>query len=159
MEGPAVEAFYAMVSHDTYCQKLLESDTVDSQIFRDVLSALLPSSKPTFCACLACLATQQWDLVASKGRESTVKGKESAARGGAESGSMLVAPDVLITICWRIQEAVLVDLLSVCFCVCLYFLTNWGLLSTALNCLLLAFVTAHPAAPSHSAVSNLLKHL
>ncbi len=113
VEGPAVEALHAMVSHDTYCQKLLESNTVDSQTFWDVLSALLPSAQLTFGACLARLATQHWDLAASKGRESTVKGKESAPRGGVESGSRLVSRDIMVTICSRIQEAVLVGFLFV----------------------------------------------
>ena len=113
VEGPAMEALHAMVSHDSYCQKLLESDTVDSQTFQEVLTALEPCAQLTFGACLARLATHHWDLAASKARESTVKGKESALRGGVEPGSRLVPPDKLVTICRRIQEAVLVGFLFV----------------------------------------------
>ena len=101
------------MSHDTYCQKLLESDTVDSQTFRDVLSCLLPSSELTFGACLARLATQHWDLAATKARESTSKGKESAPRGDVEPGSRLVPQDIRDTICSCIQEAVLVGFLLI----------------------------------------------
>jgi len=113
VEGPAVEALHAMVSHDKQFQKLLESDTVDSQTFRDVLCCLLPSSELTFGACLARLATQHWDLAASKGRESIVKGKESAPRGVVEPGSRLVPQDIRVTICSSIQEAVLVGFLFI----------------------------------------------
>ena len=108
VEGPAVEALHAMVSHNTYCKKLLESDTVDSQTFRDVLSCLLPSSELTCGACLARLATHHWDLAASKAQESTSKGKESAPRSGVEPGSRLVPKDIRDIICSCIQEAVLV---------------------------------------------------
>ena len=113
VEGPAVEALHAMVSHDKYCQKLLECDTVDSQTFRDVLSALLPSSELTFGACLARLATQHWDQAASKGSESTVKGKDSAPRGVVEPGSSLVPQDIRVTICSSVHKAVLVGFLFI----------------------------------------------
>ncbi len=112
VEGPAVEVLHAMFSHDTYCQKLLESDTVDSQTFQDVMSALLPSAQLTFGACLARLATKHWDLAASKAWESSAKAKEPAARG-AEAGSRLVFQGTLIMICSHIQEAVLVGLLFI----------------------------------------------
>ncbi len=168
VEGPAVEALHAMVSHNTYCRKLLESDTVDSQTFQEVLSCLLRSAQLTFGACLACLAIQHWDLAASKARESKVKAKESAPRG-AESGSRLVYQGTLITICSHIQEAVLVGSLFIhlgssrpphsCLCVAQHTLTSLVLLSTNFKCLLLGFVNAHPAALSHSAVSNIPTHL
>ncbi|DBA88769.1 TPA: hypothetical protein ACH3X1_004186 [Trebouxia sp. C0004] len=110
VEGPAVEALHAIVSHDTYCQKLLESHTVQSHTFPEVLSALVQSAQLTFGACLARLATQYWDLAASKARESTATAKRSAPRGGVESGSRLVPQDVLIMICGCVQEAVLAPL-------------------------------------------------
>ena len=114
VEGPAVEALHAMVSHDTYCQKLLESDMGHSHTFQEVLSALVqPSAQLTFGACLARLATHHWDLAANKARESTAQAKESVLRGGTETGSRLVPPDVLIMICSRIQEAVLVGFLFI----------------------------------------------
>ena len=97
VERSVVEALHAMVSHNAYCQKLLESDTVDPKTFQEVLSTLLPSGQLTFGACLAHLATQHWDL----------------AGGGAESGSRLVDQGTLITICSHIQEAVLVGFLFI----------------------------------------------
>ncbi len=109
VEGPALEALHAMVSHDTYCQKLLESDTLDPEIFQEVLSTLLPSAQLTFGACLARLATQHWDPAATKAREATVFSKESAPRGVVEPGSRLVYQDTLMAIGSHIQEAVLVS--------------------------------------------------
>ncbi len=157
---------HAMVSHDTYCQKLLESDTLDPETFQEVLSTLLPSAQLTFGACLARLATHHWDLAATKAKESTVFSKESAPRGVVEPGSRLVYQDTLLAICSQIQEAVLVRSLFIhlghascpphsCLCVAQHTLASFVLLFTNFKCLLLDFVNAHPAALSCSAMSNI----
>jgi len=112
VERSAVEALHAMVSHDSYCQKLLESGTVDSETFQGVLPCLADRRwQLTFGACWARLATQHWELAVGKARKSTVFGKESAPGGGVEPGSRLVSPDILVTICRHIQAAVLVGFL------------------------------------------------
>lgn len=107
VDGPAVEALYAIVSHNTYCQKLLESNTVDSETFSEVLFALSLSAQFTFEACLARLATHHWDMAASKARESGTKAREPAPRG-AEAGSRLMSQGTLMAICDHLQVAVVV---------------------------------------------------
>ena len=97
----AVAAFHAIVSHEAYCQLLLEHDLIspDSVHIQNVLlSALGVSAKLTFGACLACLATQHWDL---------------AAKNPASNMVRLIPEDTLITICSSIQEAVLVGFLFI----------------------------------------------
>ncbi|DBA88754.1 TPA: hypothetical protein ACH3X1_004172 [Trebouxia sp. C0004] len=96
----AVVAFHAIVSHEAYCQLLLEHDvisihTTDGVRIQNVLSALEPSAKLTFGACLACLATRHWDLAAQKTARKLVR---------------LIHEGTLITICSSIQEAVLAPL-------------------------------------------------
>jgi hypothetical protein len=161
VEGPAVEALHAMVSHDIYCQKLLESDTIDSYTFQDVLVALTPSAQLTFGACLARLATHHWDLAANRARGSSAKATESAPRG-VEPGSRLLFQSTLFKICRHIKEAVLVgfplhpsNVISAYYilvCACTAYLTSWVVLSTNVNCLLMGCVHAHPAALNSSAV-------
>ncbi len=69
MERSAVEALHAMVFHDSYCQKLLESGTVNLEIFQEVLPCLADRRwQLTFGACLARLATQHWELAVGKAR-------------------------------------------------------------------------------------------
>lgn len=96
-----VEALHAIVSHDIYCQEMLECNLIcvpimsDGVYNRDVLIALEPCAQLTFGACLACLASRHSDL-AAKNTTMPVR---------------LLPEDTLIMICSSIQEAVLVGFL------------------------------------------------
>ena len=100
----AVAALHAIVSHEAYCQELLECDLIsvdtmsDGGHLQDVSSALEPSAQLTFGACLACLASRHWDLAAQKAARKLVR---------------LIPEGTLVTICRRIQEAVLVRFLFI----------------------------------------------
>ncbi|KAL0054663.1 hypothetical protein WJX82_000665 [Trebouxia sp. C0006] len=93
----AVVAFHAIVSHEAYCQLLLKRDVIsrDAAHIQNALSALEPSAKLTFGACLAYLATHHRDL---------------AAKNPASKLVRLIPEDTLIMICSSIQEAVLAPL-------------------------------------------------
>lgn len=99
-----VAALHAIVSHAPYCQELLECSLIsvhsmsDGGHIQNVLSALEPCARLTFGACLACLASQHWDLAAEKAAGKLVR---------------LIPEDTLITICGCIQEAVLVRFLFI----------------------------------------------
>ena len=99
-----VAALHAIVSHEAYCQELLECDLIsvhtmsDGGHLQDVLCALEPCAQLTFGACLACLASRHWDLAAKKTAGKLVR---------------LIPEGTLITICSRIQEAVLVGFLFI----------------------------------------------
>ena len=96
----AVVAFHAIVSHEAYCQLLLKRDVIsrDAAHIQTALSALEPSAKLTFGACLAYLATHHQDL---------------AAKNPASKLVRLIPEDTLIMICSSIQEAVLVGFLFI----------------------------------------------
>jgi len=96
----AVVAFHAIVSHEAYCQLLLERDVIsrDAAHIQNALSALEAPAKLTFGACLAYLATHHWDL---------------AAKNPASKLVRLIPEDTLIMICSSIQEAVLVGFLFI----------------------------------------------